>query len=111
MELKVTVQMTLNRAAGEQIRRAVEAGLRDTAVDISRDVVKGSPVLTGNNRRSIDYDARGLRARIFSTSGYGGFLETGTARMPARPYFKPALDMNIGNLPRNISRHMGAFGG
>ena len=115
MKLNVRVQMTLNREAGEQIRRAVEAGLRDTVVAITRQTKQsppvGSPRLTGNNARSIDFDVKGLTGRVFSTSGYGGFLEVGTARMPARPYFKPALDMNIGNLPRNIERHMGAFGG
>ncbi len=107
--------MTLNREAGEQIRRAVEAGLRDTVVRITEDTKRpppiGSPFLTGHNRRSIDFDVKGLTGRVFSTSGYGGYLETGTSRMPARPYFKPALDRHIGDLPRNIERHMGAFGG
>jgi hypothetical protein len=28
---------------------------------------------------------------VYSTSGYGGILETGSSKMPARPYLYPAL--------------------
>ena len=47
-----------------------------------------------------------LEGAVYSTSGYGGYLETGTVNMPAQPYFKPALDKNIKNLPKNIKAHL-----
>ena len=58
----------------------------------------GTPYLTGNNARSLDFDCdmAKLWATLFSTSGYGGFLEVGYDRggrhFDPRPYMKPALD-------------------
>jgi len=76
-------------------QKAAEQAMKDTVVLIASDSIKGSPFLTGNNRRSIKYEVKKLTGSIFSTSGYGGFLETGTRFMAARPYFKPALDRNL----------------
>jgi HK97 gp10 family phage protein len=47
---------------------------------------------TGNNRDSIDYKTEGDKVIIYTESGYGGWLEIGTSRMAARPYFRPAFD-------------------
>jgi len=77
--------------------------MRDTVVKVAEDTVKGSPWLTGNNARSIAYEVgpggefakEDLSGAVYSTSGYGGYLETGTWRMTGRPYFKPALDKNF----------------
>ena len=99
------VRANLNKLAGD-IEKAMEKGLRDTIVEIANGAIHGSPVLTGNNRRSIKYEAKGLTASTFSTSGYGGYLETGTAKMGAQPYFKPALDANLPRLGDNIKRHI-----
>jgi len=107
MKLDMEVQMNLQPGkVGALVRGASEEGLRDIIVAIAADAVKGSPYLTGHNRRSIQYEAKGLTASAFSTSGYGGFLETGTVRMPARPYFKPALDRNIGKLGEAIKARL-----
>jgi HK97 gp10 family phage protein len=64
-------------------------------LDVKPEAIKESPYLTGTNRRSIDTDVtetpEGIQARIFSQSGYGGYLEIGTRKMKARPYMFPAL--------------------
>jgi len=101
----IGVRDKLNKLS-KTIEKAMEAGLKDTIVDIANDAIKGSPVLTGNNRRSIRYESKGLTASTFSTSGYGGYLETGTSKMGAQPYFKPALDANLPNLGKNIKGHL-----
>lgn len=50
---------------------------------------------TGTNRRSIDFtvnaDENGVQAQLFTQSGYGGYLETGTSKMRAQPYLYPAF--------------------
>jgi len=43
-----------------------------------------------------------IEGAVYSTSGYGGYLETGTSKMPARPYMKPALDANFPKMPDKI---------
>jgi len=82
-------------AVDKAVKAAAEATMVDVIVDIHHDTISGSPWLTGNNARSIASEVNGLQGQVFSTSGYGGFLETGTRVMPARPYFKPALDRNF----------------
>ncbi len=107
VEIKARLELKLK--TGEVLRKvnaAGEAGLKDTVVDIANDAIKGSPWLTGNNARSIQYTVDALSADIFSTSGYGGYLETGTFKMAPRPYFKPALDLHIGELPKNIKARL-----
>ena len=108
MKLDVQVQMNLRPAEVTQaVAKATERALRHVVTDIAADAVKGSPVLTGNNRRSIAFEVKQLEGTIYSTSGYGGYLETGTTRMPARPYFKPALDANIGKFAQYVREEMG----
>ena len=122
------VRSNLSKLSGK-LEKATELGLRDTIVEIANDVIKGSRKITGNNRRSIAYGvgttkkregkpARGqtysplepkppkLTGEVYSTSGYGGILETGTSKMGGIPYFKPALDRNLPNLGRNIKEHL-----
>lgn len=91
---------------GTRARQAAERALKDTVVLIANDAIKGSPVETGNNRRSIQFEARGLSGSIYSTSGYGGYLETGTRFMAARPYFRPALDRNFPRFPELMERYL-----
>jgi len=99
------VRRNLGKLSGK-MKDAMEAGIRDLVVAVAGDAIKGSPVLTGNNRRSIRYEAKGLEGSIFSTSGYGGFLEIGTAVMSGRPYFRPALDKNLPNFGKFIKEHL-----
>jgi len=75
-------------------QKATEQAMKDTVVLIANDVINIHPwkTRTGNNARSIKYEAKKLTGSVYSTSGYGGYLETGTVMMPAFPYFKPALD-------------------
>ena len=66
---------------------AIEAGLKDAFLfDVLPLAVKLSPHITGNNRRSIKFSVKGKTAEIHTESGYGGYLEVGTARMPARVF-------------------------
>ena len=116
--MKVTTKWDLNlktKEVKDKVNKANRQGLRDSIVDIANDVIQLSPILTGHNRRSIMFEvgpggqvAKGdSEVAVYSTSGYGGFLETGTARRSATPYFRPALDKNIKNLPKNIKVHLG----
>ena len=127
--MKITTNWTVNlrtEEAEEKITEAIRLGLRDTIVSIHEDTVRGSPWLTGNNARSIASEVSGmgvvkqepgaqpeqvvddlaLEAACYSTSGYGGFLETGTVKMNARPYFRPAFDMHKDELAPNIQKHL-----
>ena len=108
MKLEVSVELNLKlKEVTEAVAKAARLAMRDTVVEVAHDAVEGSPYLTGNNRRSIKYEASGFNTgegvidqsktegAVYGTSGYSGFLEVGTSRMNARPYFRPALDRNF----------------
>lgn len=104
MKLKVDMKLDLKiKEVQDKVKKANQQAMKDTVVDIANDAIKGSPVDTGNNMRSIMFEvgpggevAKGdLEGAVYSTSGYGGMLETGTVNMPPRPYFKPALDRHF----------------
>jgi len=92
----------------DKMKKAMEEGMKDLIVDIANTVIKVHPwkTRTGNNSRSIRYEVKDLTASVFSTSGYGGYLETGTATAPAFPYFKPAIDRHLPTLGQHIKEHL-----
>lgn len=107
--MKITYDIKLNlktKEAQAKIEKAGQKALKNVVVDIASDAIHDSPFLSGYNRRSIMFEVEDLTGAIYSTSGYGGYLETGTSRMPARPYFKPALDRNIKKLPAGIKAEL-----
>jgi len=116
MKLEVSVELNLKT---EEVIKAVQdasrLAMRDTVVAVHNDAMYGSPKLTGHNMRSIAGEVSGMgmiakggegseermvddskiEGAVYSTSGYGGYLETGTRFTPARPYFKPSLDKHF----------------
>lgn len=117
--LKITTKWVLDlktKEAQDKVNKASKQGLKDVVTDIANDAIQGSPYLTGHNRRSIKYEVgpgkevakEELSGAVYSTSGYGGYLETGlvSKNYPPRPYFKPALDRNIKNLPKEIKAEL-----
>jgi len=116
--MNMNVEVKLNLKEDKVIKEVTDASkmaMRDTTVEVTHGSVQLSPWLTGNNRRSIVGEVSGMggvasggagrsermvdeskiEGAVYSTSGYGGFLETGTSKMPARPYIKPSLDKNF----------------
>lgn len=75
------------RLAAEQI-----ATFCGSMTEAAKELSPVAKVKGGNNRDSIDYRASGLSGEIFTESGYGGWLEVGTSKMAARPYFRPAFE-------------------
>ena len=110
--------------ATQRLQLAIFEAVRETfELDIKADAVENSPVTpegfarnvehkrphpggTGHNRRSIDVEVkiteRGVEASIFTQSGYGGYLELGTAQMRAQPYIYPAFERHVSKIPVRI---------
>ena len=117
MNMSVDVKLNLKvDKATKEVTDASKMAMRDTVVEVLGDSIRPpSPWKTGNNRRSMTGEVSGMgmvasggegrtermvddskiEGAVYSTSGYGGFLETGTSKMAARPYIKPSLDKNF----------------
>jgi len=123
--MKIETSITLNLRIPEVIEAVLNANrlaMRDTVVEVWNESVKNAPwrrelprISTGHNARSLTGEVSGMgvvceggdsepeksvddsqmEGAVYSTSGYGGYLETGTWKMKARPYMKPALDKNF----------------
>ena len=89
-------------AAIKHAEAATKRKLHEFALTMQRKAKMKSPVAKwdpvhkrkgGNNMRSIAFDMPSpMQARVFTQSNYGGYLELGTSKMAARPYFKPAYE-------------------
>lgn len=100
--------------AKAQVRAAMLAGITEVfQIDIREEAIRLSPYQTGTNRRSIDTEVteqeNGIQAQLFSQSGYGGYLETGTVKMKAQPYLWPAFNKFIGRLSEIIGQKVKAI--
>lgn len=101
-----------NPDAKQQAHDAIFAGIRDVfELDIKPEAQQNTPVLTGNNRRSIDTEVtqteQGTVAQLFTQSGYGGYIETGTHKMKAQPYLWPAVVKFIGKIQALVGTNFG----
>ena len=107
------------KEVAKKVEKATRLAMRDTVVAVHGDAIKNAKAvgfwLTGHNARSLVSEVSGmgkvkqgedaepdrvvddskLEGAVYSTSGYGGYGETGTVRMAARPYMKPALDQHF----------------
>lgn len=96
----------------KELSPVTEAGYQKNLALKEEGKLGGRPVGgTGTNRRSIDSFVQdtpeGPLVQIFTTSGYGGYLEVGTSKMPAQPYLNPAFDAHIGELPQRVKEKIG----
>ena len=113
MAFDVEIQLRLQLAEiFRRVQGATEDGLEEALLlDVLPEAVKLSPVKTGTNRRSIDVET-GINSKgeaegmIFTQSGYGGYIEVGTSRMPARPYLFPAVERNSEAILKAIKRRI-----
>ena len=120
MRMNVTVELNLKTdEAKEKVVKAAREGMLDTVREIHSFAVHNHPYKdrTGTNTRSLTFEASGsgggqvvdqgkIEGAVFSTSGYGGFLETGTSRMSAFPYIKPAADVEAPKFPQRMKEHL-----
>lgn len=95
-----------------EIEHTIQESVRDVFENRMRpDAKAGSPVDTGNNRDGIDTEvtqvAEGIQATLYTTSGYGGYLEIGTSKMDARPYIGPAVDKHIREIAPKVKAQIG----
>ena len=92
------------RQALQSIERMSGSTLLDFTQTAHQLTVEKAPrrkVRGGTHALSIKYEDNGASGSklksttLFSTAGYGGYLEFGTSKMAARPHFSKAIDAAI----------------
>ena len=113
--MSADVEVVLRLKLAEIFRRVQEAtkdGLEEVLlIDVLTTAVELSPKKTGTNARSIEVEteinSKGeVEGTLFTQSGYGGYLEVGTSKMPARPYLFPAFELNREKILKAIKRRI-----
>jgi hypothetical protein len=118
-QARATVEVHLRT---EQAFNAIQDAVVDALWDTFRSVilpearsltpVGTDPIEPGStrNRESLDVIAwlskSGPRAKLFSQSGHGGFVEVGTINMTGQPYAWPAMQMNMSRLLMSMKEHI-----
>ena len=91
-------------AFAQAIRRALEI----TGMQVAGYAKKACPKDTGNLQNSIKHKVDGNSVTIGTNVEYAWWVETGTKKMPARPYLKPAVTEHTGTIKGIFTE---AFGG
>ena len=134
LNVKTTFRVRLDPMAPKEISKAVLGGLILYAQDVVAYAARNHPYQdrTGVNSRSIGWTATGpnggsfgavtlggggstsshgvkakgkqISVAVATTSGYGGFLETGTSKMRAFPYILPAMRATKPKLKQHLTK-------
>ena len=98
------------QAIKQRIRQAQADRLAEAA-QIGADAVRDSaPVRTGKLRGNVTWESQREGGQLRATIGvrrdafYSRFLEFGTVKMPARPFFRPALQRAKDDMFRALER-------
>jgi hypothetical protein len=75
----------------KNVKRAVENATKDVSEALFKDIVRRSPVRSGQFKRSWSKSGTGTRYKISNPQTYGGALERGRSRQAPRGVVKPAI--------------------
>lgn len=119
-------RVELNAALAESLQEVMATKIHPAAVEKSPVTEEGALINaamgkhpphilgTGTNRRTIDFTVEqtenGPQAKLFTQSGYGGYLEVGTSKMRAQPYLYPAFIENVDAIPVTAKVKIEALG-
>lgn len=123
MAVKITATLTLRTTESNAIfKEALYEAMQELfEIEILSTAKELVPVLAeatterfpGQLRESIDAKVtklkRGVRGKVFTTSGYGGYVELGTKKMDAEPYIYPAFQEHINKLPGLVKEAIANF--
>ena len=107
--IKAGMQKNLTAAAIYVVRKVKEslavAGPTKTHPEASASSPGQPPHRrTGTLARSITHEVTQDSARVGTNVKYGKFLETGTSKMAARPYLRPAVYKNRQQIKKMLNR-------
>lgn len=102
--MRIVIEVRSNRfpeiIAG--MRAKAEAAVARAVQDAETLAKVNAPVDTGALRNSIMGEADGLEGAIYTGIEYSVYQEFGTYKMPAHPFFTPAIEGVAGQFARDM---------
>ena len=87
----------------QSVENAKRGGLEAASLIVEADATLRAPVDTGNLRSSITHRVvSDEEAHIGTNVDYAPWVESGTHKMAAQPFLRPALDNNKARIERMI---------
>lgn len=87
-------------------KRSITLDFKAGRAPMTHENEDGKPIPSGIDEAGISLSnmkSNDIGFRIYTQSGYGGWLELGTSRMAARPYIKPGFEYGISQVERELS--------
>ena len=81
----------------QDIPQDVADFLEQIGQQVNEEQTSLCPVDTGNLQSSIGYSVDGTDLNFEATAEYAGFVEYGTSKMAAQPFFMPPIDNLAGS--------------
>ena len=75
----------------KNVKRAVEKTTKDVSESLFKDIVRRSPVRSGQFKRSWRQSGSGTNYKISNPQTYGGALERGRSRQAPKGVVRPAI--------------------
>lgn len=91
-------------AAHDILVKDAEAAFEDFAKRVVQAAREIAPVATGFLRDNITYEMQPQGVLIKSGASYSVFVEFGTVKMAAQPYFYRSVEENLPSLIRDLQR-------
>jgi len=81
------------------------------ATDHAKDLAFFGKYSTGETRQGLTYDIdekeNGVKAKMYTQSGHGGYVEAGTKKMKAEPFMWPAFSRTINTIFDKLKARLG----
>ncbi|RFA36228.1 hypothetical protein CAI16_05415 [Virgibacillus dokdonensis] len=88
------------RAEAKDVQKAIQIN----ASEMQSKAQNYAPVKSGNLKRKIQIDVRGLTGRVASTAEYAPYVEWGTRFMDAQPHLRPAYYEQVEQFKKDLDR-------
>lgn len=99
MAIHGSVAVKMNNGEMRRLSDLIDGKVDEFADVVLRKARDYSPVNTGELKRTLTKRKTGANNyELRSNCGYGAYQELGTSKMPAQPYFAPAIATAINDI-------------
>lgn len=94
----------LKALSGAEVKGKVSKVVQKHGAAMHKAALRNVPVDTGHLKRSITLEVSSMTAKVQEHTEYGKWVETGTRKMAAQPYMKPALNSVEGQFVADLRK-------